>query len=456
MKRQTKAAPALGQIAAAYRKLVFIKPGTEVTPTQAARQVLARFMREAYRRPVSDAEVGRPLSLFDELLGQGKSFDDALRMSLKPVLASPYFLFRIERDNPGVSDDKPYRVSDHELAVRLSYFLWSTAPDEALSALADQGKLSDPAVLTPLVMRMLADPKARALTDGFGEQWLQLRKLASARPSTEFFPAYSYAIKRAMREEAVTFFDHLRSDDRPILDLLDCDYAFVNGELARYYGIPGVKGAQFQRITLKPEYHRGGLLGMGAVLSMTSHSFRTSPTLRGKYVLEVIFGTPPPPPPANAGMFKNEQATHDSPGSFREMLARHAADPTCSACHKRMDPLGFALDNYDGAGQWRNDVGGKPLDTLGVLPNGDRFNGATELKHVLLKRQDEFVANMIRQMIAYATGRESDYYDDAAVVEIQTDLAKDGYRFSTLVKGIVNSYEFQSRRNRSAEEVRGR
>src|SRR5436189_153330 len=336
------------------------KPLTGESP----RAIVAAFARRAYRRSPSDEEVDRLMALHERGLKRGDAPAAALRLPLKAILLSPHFLFRVEREHPGT---QPYRVSGPELATRLSYFLWSTMPDEALAADAEQGKLADPAVLEAQVRRMLLHPKARALTLNFAAQWLQLRKLDHARPSTEFFPSFTNKLKQAMRDEATTFLDKLREEDRSVLELLDCDYAWLNGDLAKHYGIGGVEGKEFRRVALKPENHRGGLLGMGAILALTSHTSRTSPTLRGKWILESIFGTPPPPPPPDAGTLK-EQKKGAEPKTFRELMAQHATQPTCTSCHRRIDPLGFALENYDAVGAWRDAQGGKPMDAAGVLP----------------------------------------------------------------------------------------
>jgi hypothetical protein len=317
--------------------------------------------------------------------------------------------------------------------------------------LADAGKLSDPAVLEQQVRRMLAEPRGRALTDNFAAQWLQLRKLATARPSTEFFPTFTPQLRQAMYDETATFFDHLRTDDRSLLDLLDADYAFLNADLARHYGIGGVEGDALRKVALKPDARRGGLLGMGSVLSLTSHTSRTSPTLRGKWILEVIFGTPPPPPPPDAGMLKEDHEKGEEPKSFREQMAQHAANPTCASCHKRIDPLGYGLENFDAIGAWRDTAGGgRPLDNTGQLPTGEKFTGAGELKKLVLARRDDFVHNATEQLLTYALGRDLQYYDECPVREVKSALERDSYRFSTLVVGIVKSFPFQHRKNTDA------
>ncbi|MFN3649838.1 MAG: DUF1592 domain-containing protein [Armatimonadota bacterium] len=410
---------------------------------EAAGAVTQRLLRGAYRRPPRPEEIERLLKLYDRARAEGAEHEAAVRALLKPVLASPHFLFRVEADPPGAAA----RVNAHELAVRLSYFLWSTAPDAELSQLADAGRLSEPAVLEAQVRRMLADPRAWALTDGFGEQWLQLRKLAQARPSTEFFPAFNARLREAMRQETTLFFDGLRTEDRSVLELLDADYTYLNEELARHYGVEGVSGKELRRVALRPEHRRGGLLGMGSVLALTSHTFRTSPTLRGKYVLEVILGTPPPPPPPNAaGMLQEKQESEAA--SFRQQLARHASDPSCAGCHRKLDPLGFALDNYDAVGAWRESTPERKLDTTGELPTGEKLTGAADLKRVLLARKREFARNLAAQMLSYALGRELEESDEWTLRETVDGLEKNGYRFSSLVLGITRSVPFQYRRGR--------
>jgi hypothetical protein len=305
-------------------------------------------------------------------------------------------------------------------------------------------------VLQNQVKRMLADARAKALTDNFGASWLELKKLPNARPSGEFFPEFNAEVRKAMYEETSLFFDHLRTDDRSVLDLLDANYTFLNEDLARYYKIPGVAGRDMRRVDLKPEYHRGGLLAMGSTLAVTSHVSRTSPTLRGKYVLDVIFGTPPPPPPANAGMFKDEGDKKKEAQSFRERLAMHASNATCASCHKKMDPLGFAMDNFDGGGVWRDDDHGKPLDVMGELPTGERMNGFAGLKKLIMDRKSDFVRSMTEQMMIYALGRDLDYFDEMPLRRVTERLDQNGDRFTDMVLGIAESYPFRYRRSNTS------
>ncbi len=416
-----------------------VKPGD-------AKGTIAELARRAYRRPVEAKEVDRLLTLFDKATKGGAKFEDALKPVFKAVLVSPHFLLRVEHDRP--KDEKPYRVTDHELATRLSYFLWSSMPDADLFALADNGELSKPAVYDAQVKRMLADPKARAITDTFAEQWLRLQKLPEARPSTEFFPTFTPRLRQAMHDEVALFFDHLRSDDLPITDLLDANYSYLNGDLAKHYGIAGIAGAEFQKVKLG-DPNRGGLLGMGAVLAMTSHTNRTSPTLRGKYVLDVILGTPPPPPPPNVSQI-DEAKTPKELKTFRDKLAAHATQANCAGCHAKIDPIGFGLENFDAVGRWRKSGG--DVDATGKLPGGDSFNGSQELRAVLLKKKPRFVENVTEKLLVFALGRELQPSDAPAVKAIVADLEKNGYKFSVLVAGVAKSFPFQHRRNPREDE----
>lgn len=437
-----------------YRKqldgVLFVRPGKVITEEQAARQVAERFVRRAYRGPIDDDDLRPLLALFQKAKSREEPFEQAAKAMLKPVLVSPRFLYRFEAGEPAKKEDASehaVRVTNHELAARLSYFLWSSLPDEELAKMADEGKLSQPAVLREQTLRMLKDPKARALTDNFAVQWLQLGKLAQARPTTEFFPTFTHDLRRAMREETILFVDHLRQEDRSLLELLDADYTYVNTDLAKHYGLTPPTGKEFERVALRPEDHRGGLLGMASVLSMTSHTFRTSPTQRGKYILDVVFGSPVPPPPANAGMLKDDdQNKRRAPATFREQLAQHATQKACVGCHKKLDPLGFALDNYDPIGTWRDSRPEFPLDVAGELPSGERFSGAAELKQLILKRKDDFARNITEKLLIYALGRELDYFDDCTIHEVGQRLTQNEYRYSELILGIVESYPFQHRR----------
>ena len=432
-----------------WRKSDFVvAPPKDVAPRDAARAIVTAFVRHAYRGQAAAADVDRLLSLFDRAQSQEKSYADSVRLMLKAVLLSPKFLFRIEQNRTDRAPNEAYPVSDHELAVRLSSFLWSSMPDDELLDLADRGRLTaDGTVLEQQVRRMLADPRAKSLTDNFAARWLQINKLPTARPSTEFFPEFNANVRQAMFDETSMFFEAIRREDRSVLELLDADYTFVNEELAKYYGLPRVTGKELRRVSLKPEDHRGGLLGMGSVLSLTSHTSRKSPTLRGKWILDVIFGSPPLPPPANVSQIKAEQEKGKEIKTFREKLAMHASNATCAGCHRKMDPLGFALDNYNAVGLWREKLGDQPLDVSGELPTGEKLDGVADLKQIILARKAEFVRNLTEQLLTYALGRELDFYDDCPVREIADRVKEDNYRVSTLVLGVVKSFPFQHRKN---------
>jgi cytochrome c553 len=484
-----------------WRKVDYeVAPPPGVEPRDAALSLITAFVRRAYRGQATPTDIGRLMAIYDRAAGLKKSYGDTIRVMLKAVLVSPKFLFRIEQDDVpggrgsrradtgenagknegGSAGASPSRgpadeivrvsivpVSDHELAVRLSYFLWSSMPDDELLELADRGRLTvagpstEPVklhgkpisapgsgtVLEQQVRRMLADPRARSLTDNFAVHWLQIHKLPAARPSTEFFPEFNANVRQAMFDETSLFFDTLRREDRSVLELLDADYTFVNDELAKYYGLPDVQGKELRRVTLKPEDHRGGLLGMGSMLAVTSHTSRTSPTMRGKWILEVVFGTPPPPPPANVSQIKDEPGRKKGEiQTFRDKLSQHAHDAACAACHRKMDPLGFALDNFDAVGRWRDKLGDQPLDVTGELPTGEKLNGVGDLKRVILSRKEEFVRNLSEQLLTYALGRELEDCDDCPTRQIVMQLRADDYQFSTLVMEIVKSYPFQYRR----------
>lgn len=418
---------------------------------QAKRQTAGQFFQgllsRMFRRPVTQPELNRYLILFDHAMAQGISTKEAFRHMIIAALMSPNFLYRIERDRPGMPAEQAYPISDFELATRLSYFLWSTMPDNELFGLAAEGKLSDPAVYDAQIKRMLNDPKATALAEVFGAQWLELDMLEEARPSQDNFPEYSEELKEAMAIEPIAFLDNLRKTNGSLLDLIDSDYTFANEKLAEFYGIEGVSGDAFQKVSLSPDMNRGGILGMGSVLSMTSHVFRTSPTLRGKYVLAVVLGTPPPVPPANASQISPEVTDNAELRTFRDVLNAHALDPACAGCHKRIDPMGFALDNFDPIGRWREEISGTPVDSSGKLPSGQQLNGFQDLKKVLVERQDQVIQNITQQMLRYALGRHLDAADRRVVNEIVRKVKADGYRFQTLVTEVAKSYPFRHRKN---------
>lgn len=430
----------------AHNLLFAVKPDKERPTREAAHADLEPFVLRAWRRPVSETEIEALLKLYDRAAARNLPFEEALRPALKAALVSPWFLFRVE-PNAGGAANGLVRIGDYALASRLSYFLWSSMPDAALFDLAAQNQLSDPNVLQAQVKRMLADPKAHALTENFAAQWLQIRRLPQARPSTDFFPTFDSSLKEAMFDETATFFDKLREEDKSTLDLLDADYTYLNEGLAKHYNIPGVSGGQMRRVKLRPEDHRGGLLGMSSVLALTSHTYRTSPTLRGKWILEVLFGTPPPPPPPGVSQIVDEEKKQKTGSTFRELLAQHAGQPACAGCHAKIDPLGFAMENYDAIGRWRKDQGGQPLDTKAQLPTGEKLNGSEELKRLLIQRKEVFLRNMTGQMLAYALGRQIQPADAATVSDIVSDMQQNDNRFSVLVTDLVMSRAFRYRHN---------
>jgi mono/diheme cytochrome c family protein len=424
-------------------RLFAVGPGKQRTGAEAARQTIARFATRAYRRPVEPAEVDRLLQLYRVATRRGVGYESAVKYALKAVLVSPNFLFRVEEDR---NSDSPYPVRDYELASRLSYFLWSSMPDDTLFHLAAQGRLHLPAVLNAQVKRMLLDPKSYALADSFAGQWLRVRDLyTNAQPDPNRFKDFTPTLRDALVREPIDFFYSIVHDGSSLLDLLDADYTYANAELAKHYGISGVTGDQLRRVPL-PDRRRGGVLTMGSVLTLTSYPQRTSPVLRGKWVLSEILGSPPPPPPPVVATLPADDSPRDGL-TFRQQLEKHRKKPECAGCHSRMDPIGFGLENFDATGRWRDEIGGKAVDSSGVLVTGEKFSGPVELKRCLMTRKDEFIRNLTEKMLAYALGRGLEPYDMPSVSKITAEVAKDGYRSTTLITAIVDSYPFRYRKN---------
>jgi hypothetical protein len=373
-------------------------------------------------------------------------FEDGIEKALRAVLMSPRFLFRIEQDPTGIAPRTPYALSDLDLASRLSFFLWSSIPDDELLEAAIHGSLKQPAVLEKEVRRMLADPRSEALVNNFAEQWLYLRNLASASPDARLFPDFDDNLRQAFRRETELFFESIMREDRNVLDLLRANYTFVNERLAKHYGIPNVYGSRFRRVTFDEGSIRGGLLGQGSVLTVSSYATRTSPVIRGKWVLSNILGSPPPPPPPNVPPLK-EAADSGKVLTIRERMAQHRANPACAGCHKLMDPIGFSLENYDAVGRWRTTDGGVPVDAAGSLPDGSTFTGVAGLRMALLRHPELFVTTTTEKLLTYALGRGVEDYDAPAVRGIVRAARGDDYRFSSLILGIVNSTPFQMRRS---------
>jgi mono/diheme cytochrome c family protein len=414
---------------------------------QRAERVLAAFGRRAWRRPVSAAEVDRLAGLADAARADGESFDESLKLALQAVLVSPAFLFRGEGTAEGKPDEgRIVPVGEFELASRLSYFLWSSLPDERLLGLAEQGDLR--ANLAAEVDRMLADAKARALTANFAGQWLQLRNLDLVQPDRKTYPQWDDALRRAVREETELVFASIFAENRSLLEFLDSDYTYLNDRLARHYGIPGVDGPQFRRVALRDEARRrrGGILTHASVLTLTSHPNRTSPMNRGNWVLETILGTPPPPPPENVPLLEDSKRKAAN-GSLRAQLEVHRADALCASCHERMDPIGFALEHYDGIGAWRDRDGGERIDAAGSLRGLGEFGDFAALRDLLVKERSEaFVRSLAASLLTYALGRGLEPYDKPAVAEIQARVTRSGMRARELVLAVVESVPFQMRR----------
>jgi hypothetical protein len=379
----------------------------------------------------------------------GDSFDESIRVALQAMLMSPNFLFRAEHE---VAGSGAVPLEQHDLATRLSYFLWSSMPDEELLRAADTGALQKPAACEAQVRRLLADPKSDALLDNFISQWLGLRLLDRKKPDPAHFPNVDDELVDFMRQETTLFARAIIREDRSILDFLDGRFTFVNGPLARFYGIPGVDGEDFRRVELDGE-KRGGLMTQGAILTLSSYATRTSPVIRGKWVLENLLGTPPPPPPPDVPPL--EEKNIGTTASLRERLEQHRANAACAVCHNQMDPIGFGLENYDASGAWRDADGKFPIDSSGTLSGGTSFRGSKELKQVLRNRSDLFTRNLVEKMLTYALGRGLEPYDRPAVDAIVQHLSENGYKFSTLVTEIANSRPFRLRRGDDLRKVEG-
>ena len=424
------------------RKIFGCRPARPAQEPACARTILKALAHRAFRRPVTNADL-QPLYGFYEKARATGDFENGIQAAIEAMLVSPEFLFRIEQDPRGALPGAPHRITDVELASRLSFFLWSTMPDDELLDLAERGGLSEPSALERQVRRMLDDPRADALVSNFAGQWLQLRTIATLRPDPVILP-FDEALRQAFLTETTLFVSSIFREDRSLLDLLDGDYTFLNQRLAEHYGIPRVYGSQFRRVTLT-DPNRRGLLGQGSVLTVTSYPNRTSVVQRGKWILENLLGTPPPPPPPDVPELK--AAPHGKPLSLWEQMQEHRSNPTCAACHARMDPIGFALENYDAVGQWRTKDAGAPIDASGRLPDGTEFTGPDGLRQLLMtKYRDDFVRTATEKLLTYALGRGIEYYDGPTIRSIDRDAARDNYRMSSLILAVVKSAPFQMRR----------
>ena len=439
------------------RRAIFIcDPATAEDEAPCAREIVASLARRAYRRPVTDADTGPLLASYEHGRKAGGGFEDGIRWAVEALLVSPKFLFRIEHDPVNLPPATPYRISDLELASRLSFFLWSSIPDDELIGVAVREELSEPAVLEAQVRRMLDDPKSQALVENFTGQWLYLRNLRIVAPDATQFPEFDDNLREALRRETELFVESQLREDRSVRDLLGANYTFLNERLARHYGIPSVYGSHFRRVTYSDD-RRAGLLGHGSILTVTSPPHRTSPTVRGKWLLENLLGAPqPPPPPDVPGLPEHEGG--EKPATMRERLALHRVNPVCASCHAKIDPLGFALENFDAVGRWRANDGAEdtPVDASGALPDGAEFDGPASFRDALLREPwgTEFVTTVTEKLMTYALGRGLEYYDAPVARGIIREAAPGNYRWSSLILGIVKSTPFQMRRSADAEDAR--
>ncbi len=425
------------------RRGIFVtRPKTADEEEACAKQILSPIMRLAYRRPIVDADLKRVLPLYREARRDG-DFDAGIEAAVSAILVGREFLFRVEQVPAGTAPQTAYRVGDIELATRLSFFLWSSIPDDKLLDAAERGELRKPEVLREQTRRMLADPRSQSLVTNFASQWLHLRNLDSITPDGRLFPDFDDNLRQAMRRETELLFEEMVRDNRSVLDLLKPDHTFLNERLAKHYGIPHVYGPRFRRVAIEPGSQRGGLLRHGSVLTVTSYATRTSPVIRGKWVLENLLGTPPPPAPPNIPALDDNTVSAALP--VRERLAEHRANAACASCHNAMDPVGFSLENFDAVGRWRTTEEGRPVDASGGLPDGSKFDGAAGLEAALLKRPEIFVGTLTEKLFTFALGRGIETYDGPAVRKVVSSAKAADYRFSALIEAIVTSTPFQMR-----------
>lgn len=423
----------------AYKRIMIAAPSESLTEKECARRICTNLARRAFRRPPVKDEIERLIKFVDLAKEQGDSFEKGIQLAVQAVLVSPHFLFKVERDRKLL--DKPYQITEHELATRLSYFLWSSMPDEELFQLADRGELRKQ--LAPQVRRMLQDSKVRALSENFAGQWLQVRNLKSIALDPKLFPRFDDELRAALAKETTLFFEAIVRENRSILDFLDGDFTYVNDRLARYYGLPAVRGAEFRRVSLKGT-NRGGILTQAGVLAVTSNPTRTSPVKRGKFIMENILNSPPPPPPPEVPEFKDEPEAM-ALGSLRKRFEMHRANPECAVCHERMDQLGFAFEHFDAVGLWRPMDGAFDIDASGALPDGRTFKDATELRARLREKPEQFRRCLVEKLLTYALGRGIEAGDRCAVDVISEQCAAKGDAFSELILSVVMSEPFQMR-----------
>ncbi len=440
-------APASAPLTDLHRQIFTRTPKPDLSDAnECAEAILGKFARRAFRRPIEREELERLIRLSRSVLEEGESFERAIEVGVQAILVSPHFLFRVEIDAEPENPLAIHPISEFELASRLSYFMWSSMPDEELLQLASRNALRSNNTLRQQVERMLQDPKAQSFIESFSGQWLQTRNLKQMTPDPKLFPTFDEQLREAMRKETELFFGEIVRANHSILDLLDADFTYVNERLAKHYGLPGVRGEEFQRVKVDGA-QRAGVLTQASILTLTSNPTRTSPVKRGKWVLENILGTPPPPPPPNVEELKNDEKSVLS-GSLRQRMEQHRENPSCASCHKSMDPLGFGFENFDAIGAWRTKDGKFPIDPAGVLPSGDSFSTPQELRVILKQSQDQFARCLTEKMLTYALGRGLEYYDKCAVDSLTASLAKDKYRIGTLIQDIVHSEPFQKRRGK--------
>jgi hypothetical protein len=424
------------------RRIFVARPKQASEEEVCAEKIVSNLARRAYRRPVTKEDLEQPMALYRETRS-AENFEAGIEAALAAILVSPQFLFHVERDPAGMAPKTAYKISDIELASRLSFFIWSSIPDEELLEAAIRGELSKPRVLAKQTRRMLSDPRAHSMASNFADQWLYLRNLDSLTPDSRLFPDFDDNLRQALRRETELFFESVLREDRSVLELLKTDYTFLNERLAKHYGIAGVQGSHFRKVSLKPETQRGGLLRQGSVLSVTSYATRTSPVIRGNWILGNLLGAPPPPPPPNLPPLKEK--TISKTLSFRERLAEHRSNATCASCHDIMDPVGFALENFDAVGRWRDFEDGRPVDAAGGFPDGSEFAGIDGLEQALLKRPELFVGTMVEKLLTFALGRGVESYDAPAVRKALNQAKTDDFRFSSVIVAVVSSVPFQMR-----------
>jgi hypothetical protein len=433
---------------ASRKKILICDPGLPGSTGQACvEKIVANLAHHAYRRPVTKAEVASLMKFVEMAKSSGQSTEQGIQLALEAMLVSPEFLFRVERDPNPLDAEKAHRLSDVELATRLSYFLWSSMPDDQLLSVAEAGKLKDPATLDAQVKRMMTDKKAAAFADNFAGQWLEIRNLDSIKPDPQKFKAWNPVLKDEMRTETNMFFQYVLSENRPISEFIDSKYTFLNEDLAKFYGIKDVTGPDFRRVDLTTD-QRGGVLSQGSVLAVSSYPSRTSPTIRGKYVLNNILGTPPPPPPPDVPAL--DDAKIGAEVSMRKQLEAHRDNAVCASCHGRMDVLGFGLENYDAIGKWRTVDGKFPIDVGGTMPNGKSFQTAAQMRAILMASMPQVSRCLIEKIMTYALGRGMQTYDNRTIDQINKTVAADDYHFQTLIFEVVRSLPFQSRRGETA------